>query len=161
MSNLFNTYIPKFIVDLNRPSGDITFVSTSYFAPDGDVYLLDKRTVNTSVIQTQQSIQELVPDVSTQYPFKIVIPLDVDGSNILQVPSLAGIPTASQHYYAPMWFERYNTQVINLLDKNFTELYDATSLVDLDISSIAQLETELEEDRIDLENVNVNNELFE
>ena len=122
MSNLFDTYIPKFIVDINRANDDITFVSTSYFAPDGDVYLLDKRTVNISVIQTTQSLQELQPEVSTKYPFKIVMPLDVDGANLLQVPTLEGAPTASQHYYAPVWFERYTPDVVNLIDRNFTEL---------------------------------------
>jgi hypothetical protein len=94
VNNLFNNYIPKFIVELNRANEDIRFVSTSYFDVNGDVYEFDARTINPLIIQTTQSLQEIRPEVSTTFPFKIVIPLDVDGANVLQVPTTFGPPTA-------------------------------------------------------------------
>jgi hypothetical protein len=121
-TNIFNNYIPKFVVELNRANEDIRFVSTSYFDQNGDVYVLDARTVNPSVIQTTQSLQELRPEISTTFPFKIVLPLDFDSANILQVPSIEGVPTASQHYYAPIYFERYTPDILQLIDRTFTEL---------------------------------------
>jgi hypothetical protein len=126
-TNIFTNYIPKFIVDLNRNNEDITFVSTSYFDTNGDVYILDTRAVNPVIIQTTQSLQELQPEVSAVYPFKIVVPLDPDGVNVLRIPTFESIPTASQHYYAPIYFERYNRDVLNRIEKSFTEL---TSFVD-------------------------------
>jgi hypothetical protein len=125
--NIFTNYISKFIVELNRDNDDITFVSTSYFDTNGDVYVLDKRTVNPAIIQTTQSLQELQPEVSETFPFKVVVPLDPDGVNVLQVPTVETVPTASQHYYAPIYFERYNPDVINRIEKSFVEL---TSVVD-------------------------------
>jgi hypothetical protein len=122
VNNIFNNYIPKFIVELDRANEDIRFVSTSYFDATGDVYELDVRTINPIVIQTTQSIEELRPDVSTTFPFKIVLPLDIDGANILLVPTVNNAPTASQHYYTPIYFERYTPEIIRLIDKNFTEL---------------------------------------
>jgi hypothetical protein len=125
--NIFTNYISKFIVELNRNNEDITFVSTSYFDTNGDVYILDKRAVNPVIIQTTQSLQELQPEVSAVYPFKIVVPLDPDGVNVLQIPTFETIPSASQHYYAPTYFERYNPDVLNRIEKSFTEL---TSIAD-------------------------------
>jgi len=125
--NLFTNYIPKFIVELNRSNEDITFVSTSYFDANGDVYILDKRAVNPTIIQTTQSLQELQPEVSEVYPFKIVVPLDPDNVNVLRIPTAESTPTASQHYYAPIYFERYNPEVLTRIEKSFTEL---TSVLD-------------------------------
>lgn len=122
MIDILQSYIPKFIVDLNRDNEDIITVSTQYFSPDGDVYELDKRTVSPSVIQTTQSLQELQPETSNVYPFAIVPPKDYDNSTILLSPSIETFPTASQNYYAPVYFERYNFQIIGLIDKNFNEL---------------------------------------
>lgn len=122
MNNIFNSYIPKFVVNLNKNNEDIIFVSESYFSPSGDIYELDKRTVAPIVIQTTQSLNELVPEVSDTYPFKIVTPIDEDGATILLSPSVDSVPTASQHYYAPIYFERYLPEVLNNLDKTFVEL---------------------------------------
>ena len=44
------------------------------------------------------------------------MPLDFDGSTILQGPSMTTEPTASQGYYAPIYFERYNADVIKNID---------------------------------------------
>jgi len=122
MIDILRSYIPKYIVDLNRDNEDVITVSTQYFSPSGDVYELDKRTISPSVIQTTQSLQELQPEVSNVYPFAIVPPKDVDGSTIIVGPSIETFPTASQNYYAPVYFERYNFQIINQIDKSFNEL---------------------------------------
>ena len=122
MLNILNSYIPKFLVDLKKNNEDIITVATKYFSPEGDVYELDVRTLAPNLIQTTQSLQELRPEISTVYPFKIITPLDFDGSTILQSPSMTTEPTASQGYYAPIYFERYNADVIRNIDTRFTEL---------------------------------------
>jgi len=122
MINIFNSYIPKFLVDLKKNNEDIIIVSSSYFSPEGDIYELDTRTLSPNLIQTTQSLQELQPEISMVYPFKIVTPLDFDGSTILQSPSMTTDPTASQGYYAPIYFERYNVDVIRNINTQFTEL---------------------------------------
>ena len=122
MIDILRSYIPKFIVDINRNNDNIIKVSTQYFSPSGDVYTLDRRAVAPSVVQTEQDIQDLRPEVSTVYPFKIITPLDYDGSSIVLSPSATTIPTASQNYYAPVWFERYDPVVLNSLDVSFKEL---------------------------------------
>ena len=122
MNSIFNSYIPKFLVDLNKNNEDIITVTTKYFSPEGDIYELDTRTLSPNLIQTTQSLQELQPEISTVYPFKIVTPLDFDRSTILQSPSMTTQPTASQGYYAPIYFERYNADVIRNIDTRFTEL---------------------------------------
>lgn len=132
MSNIFDTYVPKFIVNLNRENEDIVTVETRYFSEEGDVYTLDLRTVAPNVLQTVQSLGELEPEVSTTYPFKVVTPIQEDGSTLIYTPSINTIPTASQHYYAPIYFERINPLIIYNLDKSFTEL-DGLSELDLAI----------------------------
>lgn len=121
-SNILNSYIPKILVELNRNNEDIITVSTNYLSPSGDVYTLDKETVSPILIQTTQSLQELQPELSDAYPFKIVTPLDYDGSTIIISPSVETQPTASQGYYVPIYFERYNDDVISLIDSSFSEL---------------------------------------
>jgi hypothetical protein len=122
MINILDSYIPKFLVDLNRNNEDIITVRTNYLSPEGDVYELDTRTISPVLIQTTQSLQELQPEISTVYPFKIVTPLDPDGSTVLLSPTVESAPTASQGYYAPIYFERYQPQFLEAVDKTFTEL---------------------------------------
>lgn len=121
MINILNSYIPKFLVDLNRENDDVVTVTTNYLSRDGDVYQLDKRSISPVLIQTTQSIQELHPEVSNTYPFKIVTPIDVDGSTIILSPTPETAPTASQGYYVPIYFERYNPQFLENIDKNFSD----------------------------------------
>jgi len=128
MLNIFNSYIPKFLVDLKKDNEDIIIVSSSYFSPEGDVYELDTRTLSPNLLQTTQSLQELQPEISTVYPFKIVTPLDFDGSTMIQSPSMTTQPTASQGYYAPIYFERYNPDVVRNIDTQFTELTTGSSI---------------------------------
>lgn len=123
MSNILNSYIPKFLIDVDENNKDVIFVSSSNFSPEGDVYELDIRTVSPNVIQTTQTLNELQPEVSTEYPFKIVTPIDVDGVTIVLSPRDAEtFPTASQHYYAPLYFERFDPEFIRKVDKSFKEL---------------------------------------
>lgn len=123
MNNILNSYIPKFLINLNRSNEDIIFVSSSNFSPEGDVYELDLRTVAPNVIQTTQSLNELQPEVSDTYPFKIVTPIDIDGATlVLTSRNEEARPTASQHYYAPTYFDRYKSEFMNSIDKAFTEL---------------------------------------
>jgi hypothetical protein len=122
MLNILDSYIPKFLVDLQKNNDDIITVNTRYFSAAGDVYELDKRTVSPVLIQTTQSLQELQPEISNVYPFKIVTPLDFDGATLIISPSVNTHPTASQGYYAPIYFERYNMDVVNNIDTTFTEL---------------------------------------
>lgn len=122
MPNILNSYIPKFLIDLKKANDDIITVTTQYFSPEGDVYELDTRTISPVLVQTTQSLEELQPEISMTYPFKIVTPLDFDGSTIIQSPSITTSPTASQGYYAPIYFERYNPDVIRNIDTTFNEL---------------------------------------
>jgi len=122
MRNILNSYIPKFLVDLNRENDDIITVTTQYFSKEGDVYELDRRTVAPRLIQTTQSLQELRPEISDVYPFKTVTQIDYDGSTLIFVPTLDSVPTASQGYYAPIYFERYDPLVMKNVDTQFVEL---------------------------------------
>jgi hypothetical protein len=122
MINILDSYIPKFIVDLNRNNEDIITVRTNYLSPEGDVYELDTRTISPVLIQTTQSLEELQPEISTVYPFKIVTPLDPDGSTVLLSPTINSFPTASQGYYVPIYFERYQSEFIQNVDRRFAEL---------------------------------------
>lgn len=121
MTNILNSYIPKFLVNLNRFNEDVITVSTRYFSPQGDVYELDKRTISPNVIQTTQSLAELKPEVSDTYPFKIVPPKDFDGSTLIQTPGIGTFPTASQNYYIPLYFERYNESIVRQINRSFQD----------------------------------------
>lgn len=122
MSNFLDSFIPKYLVNLRKTNEDIITVSTKNFSQDGDIFTLDTRVVNPSVIQTTQSLQDLQPEISDKYPYKIVTPLDYDGSTVIISPSITTQPTASQGYYVPIYFERYNRDVMANIDKTFTEL---------------------------------------
>lgn len=131
-SNILNSYIPKVLVELNRNNEDIITVSTNYLSQDGDEYTLDRDTISPILLQTTQSLQELQPEISTTYPFKIVTPLDYDGSTIIISPSVETQPTASQGYYVPIYFERYDPEILNLINQDFAEL----TLTEPEITSV-------------------------
>jgi len=122
MTDILQTFIPKFVLNAQRDNDDVITVTTRYFSPEGDVYELDKRTISPNVIQTTQSLSELKPEVSEIYPFKIVPPKDFDGSTLLQTPGIGTFPTASQNYYAAVYYERYNDTIMRQISKQFTEL---------------------------------------
>jgi hypothetical protein len=123
---ILDSYISKVLIDAKKQNDDVITVSTKYFSPAGDVYELDTRTLSPLLVQTTQSLQELKPEISEVYPYKIVTPIDFDGATLLLSPSIDTQPTASQGYYAPIYFERYNTDILVNIDKRFTELTDGT-----------------------------------
>lgn len=122
MINILDSYIPKFLVELNRNNDDLITVTTRYLSTDGDVYELDRRAISPVMVQTTQSIQELQPEISNVYPFKIVTPIDPDGSTVILSPTIEAIPTASQGYYVPIYFERYRNEIVENINRTFTEL---------------------------------------
>jgi hypothetical protein len=122
MNSIFNSYLPKFLADINKKNNDVIIVSSSYFSANGDVYVVDTRILSASVVQTAESLKELEPEISNVYPYKIVPPTDIDGSTVILSPSIDTNPTASQNYYTPIYFERYNPAIIKLINTQFTEL---------------------------------------
>lgn len=122
MANILQTYISKVIIGQNTNNDDVVQISTQFLSPEGDVFTLDTRAISPSVIQTTASVQELQPEVSVVYPYKIVTPTDIDGSTIIISPSVQSPVTASQNYYTPIYFERYNQEILQLIDRRFTEL---------------------------------------
>jgi hypothetical protein len=122
MNSIFSSYLPKFRAELSVQNEDVIIVSASYFSPQGDAYVVDTRVLSPRVIQTTQSLQELEPEVSSVYPYKIVPPTDFDGSTVILSPTITTDPTASQNYYTPIYFERYTPAVIYQIDTRFTEL---------------------------------------
>ena len=122
MINILDSYLPKYIVDLHRENEDTITVRTRRFSQDGDEYELDIRTVQPNALQTSQSLNELRPEVSDTYPFKVVTPIDFDGATLIYGPSANTFPTASQHYYVPTYFERLTYDIMKLVDKGFYEL---------------------------------------
>lgn len=122
MRKIFDTIVPRFIVDINRNNEDIIIVSGSSFSPQGDLYTVNRAAVSPSLILTTQSLNELKPEVSNVYPYAAVTPTDYDGSTRIVTRYLTTAPTASQLYYVPVYTERYNQDVVRLIDTEFTEL---------------------------------------
>lgn len=122
MANSFQSYISKVLVDVNRNNDDVIKVETEYLSPEGDVFVLDKRTISPVMIPTTSSIQDLQPEVSTTYPYKIATPLDLDSSTVVLSPTIDTPVTASQNYYVPVYFELYQKNVLDAINKEFFEL---------------------------------------
>lgn len=122
MAKAFQSYISRVSVDVNRNNDDVIKVETEYLSPEGDVFVLDKRTVSPVMIPTTSSIQELQPEVSTTYPYKIATPLDIDSSTVVLSPTIDTPVTASQNYYVPVYFELYKSNVLSAINKEFFEL---------------------------------------
>lgn len=126
MADIFTSYISKVVVKVTTPNDDVVDITTNYLSPQGDVFQLDKRTISPVVITTTQSLNDLSPEVSTVYPYKMVPPTGSDGSTLLLSPSIDTPVTASQNYYVPIYFERYQENVLSALDKQFYELVPPT-----------------------------------
>jgi hypothetical protein len=122
MSDVIRSYISKVFVNQLVDNSENVKITTEYLSPSGDVFSLDYRAISPNVIQTTSSLNELQPEVSTVYPYKSVTPIDVDGASIIMSPNVNTFPTASQNYYAPVYFERYNPNILRVIDKTFTEL---------------------------------------
>lgn len=122
MANIFQSYISKLFVDINRNNDDVITISTQFLSPEGDVFTLDRRTLSPNLLKTTSSLQELKPETSDVYPFKIVTPTLEDGTTELLSPTIQTPVTASQNYYVPIYFERYRPDVLRQIDSDFSEL---------------------------------------
>jgi hypothetical protein len=122
MADIFTSYISKLLINRRGDNDDVIKVRTTALSRDGDIYDFDKRITFPQVIQTEDSIAELKPEVSEIYPYKIVLPVEEDGSNLLVSPSVSTEVTASQNYYIPVYFERYDPTVLRRIDREFSEL---------------------------------------
>jgi hypothetical protein len=121
MANTLNTYISQFLVDRKRDNNDIVTVTSQYI--DGNnIYELDQRVIAPNVVQTEDSLLELKPEISEIYPYKIVLPTESDGSTLLLSRTINTPVTASQNYYVPLYFERYNVNIMRAINKDFEEL---------------------------------------
>jgi DNA topoisomerase VI subunit B len=120
--DIFQSYISKVFINVNTNNDDVVKITTQKFSPAGDVYELDRRVISPSLIETEKSLEELKPEVSNVYPFAVVPPKDPDGSVVILSPTIQTNPTASQNYYVPIYFERYDLEILRQLDKEFSEL---------------------------------------
>ena len=121
-NEIFRNYISKILINQNKNNEDITKINTQFLSNEGDVFTLDVRTLSPIVIPTTSSIQGLQPEVSSMYPFKIVPPIESDGTSLLLSPNIRTSVTASQNYYSPIYFERYRKVVLEAIDREFVEL---------------------------------------
>lgn len=122
MSSQQATYLSNVLANINKENGDITTITTQYFSDDGDVFEIDNRVLRTSALLTTSSLEELKPEISNVYPYKVVTPQLPNGSTLILSPSIETIPTASQNYYTSIKFERYQPSILRALDRQFTEL---------------------------------------
>lgn len=121
-NNIFRSSVNKVIISNDIANTDVVKIQTNVLSPEGDVFTVDTRLIQPSYIQTTGSSQQYQPEVSSVYPYKIETPRDVDGATILLSPDIDIPVTASQNYYTKLYYERYNLDVLRLLDKAFTEL---------------------------------------
>ena len=122
MSDIFRSYISKVYVQSVAENDDVIVVSTKYLSPEGDYFTLDRRAIDPTLLLTTSSLDELRPEVSDVYPFKIVPPVLEDGTTSLVSRTLISPVTASQNYYVPIYFERLEADIIRNITKEFTEL---------------------------------------
>jgi hypothetical protein len=120
MADVLNTYIPQFLVDRKKDNNDIVTVTSQYLL-GGNIFELDSRVISPNIVQTDESLSELKPEISFVYPYKIVLPTDEDGASVLLSRNVNTPVTASQNYYIPLYFERYDTNIIRALNKDFEE----------------------------------------
>lgn len=119
---LTQNYISKVFVNTRNNDDDVIQISTERLTDEGDIFVVDERVLSPSLVKTQTSIDELKPEVSNAYPFKITTPVDEADSTIILSPRIDTPVTASQNYYVPIYFERYDIDTIRLIDRSFTEL---------------------------------------
>jgi hypothetical protein len=122
MADVLRNYINKVVAVTDFKNKDVVTIETRGFTEAGDVFTLEERTIAPSLIQTTRDLQELNPETSNTFPYKIVPPKDQDGATILLSPSVDSPVTASQNYYVPIYSERYNIDIIRFIEKDFTEL---------------------------------------
>jgi hypothetical protein len=120
MANSFDTYLPRFLVERRAKNNDVVTVTSQYIFGN-NIYELDQRVIDPKVVQTEESLIELKPEVSAIYPYKIVLPTEEDGATLLLSRTINTPVTASQNYYIPLYFERYNIDIMRAINKDFEE----------------------------------------
>jgi hypothetical protein len=119
--NIVQSFISKLYVNINARNDDIIKITTKKLSSGGDTFELDTRTISPNVIQSEKSINELNPEISNTYPFKVVVPTDDTGKTTIYSPTIEFEVTASQSYYVPVYFERYDADIIREINKEFEE----------------------------------------
>lgn len=122
MSNKNITYISKVITSLFKQNEDVITIQTETLSPEGDTFIVDNRVLTVSALVTTSSLNELTPEISETFPYKIVTPKLSNGHTLILSPNTAVFPTASQNYYMATKFDRYNPTVIRSIDREFQEL---------------------------------------
>jgi hypothetical protein len=123
MTDVFNTYLPRFLADRKKDNNDIVTI-TSQYLENNNIYEIDQRVIEPNVVQTEESLIDLKPEVSSVYPYKIVLPTEEDGATLLLSRTINTPVTASQNYYIPLYFERYNVDIMRAINKDFEEFVD-------------------------------------
>jgi hypothetical protein len=121
-NNILRSSVNKLIINSDFQNTDVVQIQTNVLSPDGDVFTIDRRLIQPSYVQTTGSVVQYEPEISTVYPYKIETPRDTDGATILLSPDIDIPVTASQNYYTKLYYERYNIDVLRVLDKQFSEL---------------------------------------
>jgi hypothetical protein len=122
MASLFDTFIPKKIVDSKKQNRDVVEVEYKQLDDNNLTYAIYQREISPSVLHSEDDLFELKPEVSQIYPFKIVTPVNDEGMTEILTPGITSHPTASQNYYIPVYIEYYDHNVLRLIDREFTEL---------------------------------------
>ena len=136
MADIFQSYISKVFIQSQTQNSDIVTIETNFLSPEGDTFILERKVLNPSLIETTSSLNQLEPEISDLYPFKIVPPRDDDGSVILYSRTIDTPVTASQNYYVPIYFERYEPEILQNIDREFTELFDINEVVESEPSPL-------------------------
>ena len=117
-----NVYVTTQLTGSNNITVDV------YFSEDGDYFELETESLRKLQSQSIGNIEvhtELDPETingAYEYPYKTRVVRLIDSSSLVYVPSIDTFPTASQYYYAPIVFERYNPVVIRNIDTQFRQL---------------------------------------
>jgi hypothetical protein len=119
-SYLSRVYVQAFGLEGNQ-------VSTDFFGDDTDTFELVEeslRTFQTQSLGNLDKVTTLDTDIPTvySYPFKTKVEKTLDSASLVYVQSVSTFPTASQYYYVPMVFERYQPSIMRAIDKEFTQL---------------------------------------
>lgn len=136
MADIFQSYISKVFVETQTQNSDVVTIETNFLSPEGDSFTLERRVLDPNLIETTATLNELKPEVSTEYPFKSVPSRDDDGSVVLYSRTIDTPVTASQNYYVPIYFERLQPTILNEIDREFTELLDITEVIESEPSPI-------------------------
>ena len=122
MSNTNISYVSVVYADAKKDNPGKILVTTEYLSPEGDTFELVSEAIPQNAILDSVYQETLRPETSSVYPYKVVVGRTQNGSAVIYAPNIETFVTASQNYYTPMKFERYEPSVIRSLDKTFLEL---------------------------------------